>query len=479
MIPFSIDVQAHLDLVAQHTFSSAAYFPLEMVRAALRRGAQRVELRISSRGLYLRDDSRGMSVQELEMLRCLLNPDVSAFAREETIIKLQQPEHHGLLALFTAQAKGITINNPGNGSGLSLSWINGRLHQRAAEAPADFSVQVLTKPRNSAQEMRLLRYCCRSVTCDIRLNGRKISGHFFFKTCLAKKALTLPGGGSGELSVRRSGYVCRLWLLDQGIPYKHISVQPTTGYIFDAACEYHGTVTHGFLYRLAETARDLYTLLTASRDHAPPVQRRIDALLLQYYRITGQFQDFPNHRPFRLPQGPSSLADVISAAKKPLYAMVSERPGQGRAGAVFTAKQADFLINRVGLAIVVNAGDTTAARLPARLRLRKWGRHVRSGICSLVYSLIKGRETGSAAEKRFLSQLHAHLRTMESPLRVSFCSAWGMGPVLRCLKQAPGGRRRLQLCRSNRLIKRWQARVAEDPANMAILAAWLATWWRN
>ncbi|MCP4218808.1 MAG: hypothetical protein GY765_29520, partial [bacterium] len=108
---FSIDVDAHLQKAASHTFGSPSHFPVELVRAALKRGADVVSVEIGRNRIRVVDNGNGFGEADIETLNCILDPARSTAHKEAAIEALQNRSNYGLLAIFAPSPLRIHIEN--------------------------------------------------------------------------------------------------------------------------------------------------------------------------------------------------------------------------------------------------------------------------------------------------------------------------------------------------------------------------------
>ncbi|MCP5107428.1 MAG: hypothetical protein GY950_28835, partial [bacterium] len=238
---FSIDVDSHLRSAATHTFGSPAHYPVELVRAALRRGARKVEVRIGRDRIQVTDDGAGLDSVWLETLSNLLEPVRPTGAREAAVEWMQTRGGFGMLALFAPAPKKILVENAPDLGKTQFLFHEGKLEKTNTCALNMGTRITLFFPgfRDMAREKRILQIYCQSVQRDIRLNNRIISR----RPLLFHQMATLKITGSeyesgGIIGIPPTGDLCRVRLLDMGIPYRYVTLPPRKGFIFDAAVEY-------------------------------------------------------------------------------------------------------------------------------------------------------------------------------------------------------------------------------------------------
>ena len=382
---FSIDVEAHLKKAASHTFGSPSHYPVEMVRAALKRGASEIDIRLGHTRIQVTDNGSGLNGEELEMLNYLLDPEQPTALKETAIEALQDQSGFGLLAIFAPAPGKIFVENASDLGKNQLIFTNS-LRKRAkktriwdtvfkeerpralhcasgVEAPPHFEKGCLktfnscdlirgtritlfqTAGRSPSLEEHILRAYCRSAPADIRLNNHIISRFPMLDLTQLLASLNISDSkyiSRGFIGIPRTGDICRLRLLDQGIPYRYVTLPPHNGFIFDAAVEYvnvdtntsNEEITREFLDHLAEYAFQLYQWLCQNHTSAAvPIQTRIEELIFDHHRFTR------SHSHSRSTTRKSSL--LLSEHFSPFKALssqpltLSEIKNRGRKSTVF------------------------------------------------------------------------------------------------------------------------------------------------
>ncbi|HLP60669.1 MAG TPA: hypothetical protein VK186_17635, partial [Candidatus Deferrimicrobium sp.] len=373
---FSIDVEAHLKKAASHTFGSSSHYPVELVRAALRRGAGEIDIRVSRSFVQVSDNGPGLDEEALKTLICLLDPAQTTALKEEAVQMLQNRSYFGLLAIFAPAPRKILVENASDREKIAIVFEKGSLKKSNSR-----NIKIGTRitlfgatGRSPALEKHILGVYCRPVQMNIRLNNRLISRGPLLELPELLASLNISGSkyiSRGIMGIPRSGDICRLRLLDQGIPYRYVTFPPHKGFIFDAAVEYigmntetaNGEITGEFLDHLAEYAFQLYQWMC--RNHASasvPLQVRMEELIFDHHR----FLHTPSHShrkvsksllehfaPFKV-WGDSqalSLPEIKKRGRKsPVFAVPRHKEHLryntlGKTVLSLTREQADLLVN--------------------------------------------------------------------------------------------------------------------------------------
>lgn len=451
---FSIDVEAHLKKAASHTFGSPSHYPVELVRAALRRGASEIDIRLGRSRIQVTDNGAGLDTNALEMLECLLDLKQPTALKETTIEALQKQSGFGLLAIFAPMPGKIFIENASTMGKNRLHFEKGYLKKfNSCDLIRGTRITLFrTAGRSPALEEHILRAYCRSTQADVRLNNHIISQSAMLD--LTQLLASLPISGSkfisrGIIGIPRTGDICRLRLLDQGIPYRYVTLPPHSGLIFDAAVEYVTTntdtsneeITPEFLDHLAEYAFQLYQWLC--RNHATasaPIQARIEELIFDQHR----FSCAQSHSRSTTRRGSLLLSEHFSPFKAlgtSKFLSLSEIKNRGRKAPVFavprykehlryntlgktvlslTRAQADLLVNMEKVSITFLAPVYQKEK-----RLPVFFFYLRNGIKRTVFNLFgflwkRGKVLNfdqlTPQEQLFMRMFNTHL-TQQALLR--------------------------------------------------------------
>lgn len=346
---FSIDVDAHLTKAATHTFGSTAHYPVELVRAALRRGAQHVDVGIGKSSIQVQDDGAGLEDNALNILSYIMNPDTVTAEKEWAVESLQTRDTLGLLAIFAPQPTEILVETTQSNNQKKHRLHLHRHHLSRSESAGVNRGTCITlhgTNRDPIREKELLEIFCRCVPAnrEIRVNNRIISGQPLLKGQLAIMDITAgPACSEGQVGIPRSGSLCRIRLLDQGIPCHHFSLPPQQGFIFEAAVEYTGDIekiTVSFINHLLGFVEHMYGWLcrsyaTASED----LKTRIEELIFNHNLQTDSLVFLHQFAPFRFYN--SSLYTG--------YRQIQEKAATAKIYAVPQKKRTLALSNRDGV----------------------------------------------------------------------------------------------------------------------------------
>ncbi|MCU0288987.1 MAG: hypothetical protein MUF15_21655 [Acidobacteria bacterium] len=296
---FSIDVEAHLQKAASHTFGSSSHYPVELVRAALRRGATEIDIRVKNTYIQVTDNGPGLDAEALHMLTTLMDPTQPADLKETAVQILQTRIGFGLLAIFAPNPVKILVESISDQEKMQVIFEKGNF-KKINSCNINVGTRITlfrSMGRSSAQEKYILEAYCRPVQAGIRLNNRLISHGPLLDLTQLLASLDITNSNyipRGVIGLPRTGDICRLWLLDQGIPYRYVTFPAYKGFIFYAAIEYvdietntsNGEITGELLDHLAKYAFQLYQWLCRNHESTPAaVQARMEELIFDHHRF--------------------------------------------------------------------------------------------------------------------------------------------------------------------------------------------------
>jgi hypothetical protein len=366
---FSIDVDAHLKKAASYTFGSSAHYPVELVRAALRRGATQVDVHLTWERLQVIDNGCGLDAASIKTLNILMDPKEPEALKEEAVESIQTHQGMGLLAIFAANPREILVENSTSSNKLqlyskkNLFKKSGSIQTSSIVGTNGTRITLMGMQRDVEREKQLLEAFCRSVRQEVRLNNRSLGGQPFLSGQMAVIDLSPSNSISvslGQVGIPLTGRICHFRLLDQGIPWHHFSLPPQKGFIFDAAVETTGGMTKDLVDYLVQYAHRLYQWLGQRYNTAEPIYRdRIEELLFTHCRLTNDDSLVMQFAPFSLFNSRRSLSlrQVKDKASRGLLFAVPGHKDRARYHTAhktvlsLTREQADLLINHLNIPI--------------------------------------------------------------------------------------------------------------------------------
>lgn len=487
---FSVDADAHLHKLAASMFPTPAQLPVELVRAALARKATAVALEIRSTRLTVMDDGEAIAAGPWQELACALDRRRQPAEREAAIAALQAAAAPGigLLAVFLPEAKIIRVESPGRDKRPALQVSAGEVSRPNADAGA-WSTRIVISRRDGpvASEKKLLRELCAAAPGEISLNGKKIARKpVLRRTLVQQNTPSGPGMAAALVAIPARGDICRIWLLDQGIPWQVLTSASCHGLVFDAAVESASVATGMEFSRLAAAASGLYQWLAEHySSFPPPYQERIEELIFKKVRTAGDLRLLSAFAPFRLwrCQQRLNLEEVRRKAEAgPLYALPHGGDpgrflGSHQEALLLTPAQRDFLLNHMRLPLAI---PPAAMGRPGRLALL--ASRLRGGMARLTARLPRRRclALDSARltdmETRLCRELElcgrsSHHHPPAFSLAVAMTGGRGLAPA--AWRQGSGGGM-LFLRRRHPLVQAAARSVARDRANVELAFVALA-----
>lgn len=496
---FSIDVDAHLKKAASHTFGSSSHYPVELVRAALRRGAKRVDVNIRFDRIQVTDDGPGMDKASIDTLRALLDPAQPAAIKEAAVESVQTPGGFGILALFAPAPTKIRVENVSVLGKTHFLFQDRKLSKLyACDLITGTRITLSARAnRDISREKQVLSAYCRSVSKDIRLNNRLISQQPLLSHQLAMVNITGSNLISeGNVGVPSTGDLCRIRLMDMGIPYRYVTLPPHKGFIFEAAVEYNdtsnGEIPGVLLDHLAEFALPLYQWLAKHYAAAlPDIQSRIEELVFTHNRLTREeegtqlLNHFSLFRVYRSPRTLSYPEILRHFGDSPVFAVPRHKERlryntTGKTVLSLTREHADFLVNHKKLHVTF---------LPPILQKERYfpkfiyslKRVLKTFIVSLLPTPSREKyipaEQLSSSEKVFIDALNDSLsRTAKiqtsrlQTLRAVIVSSGGLFPSIppKGGKNGDGAGHPLLIRRRHPLVLKAVRAVEADPANIEL-----------
>jgi hypothetical protein len=491
---FSIDTDAHLDKLTRHTYRSGSHYPVELVRLALKRNASRVSIHLNETGVEIRDNGTGIEETLIDELKILLQTIDIDEIREQAILNLQNDQGIGLLAIFSPSPSRITIENNTGTWTHRLDVKKNRLHHFSrtetdrGTPPFQSGTRITLdrKSRSVETEIKILREYCRGVSRAILLNDELISQQSLIRHSMVWMKLDLPGSGqTGEIAIPKQGDVCRIWLLNQGIPITRKVIAPWRGYIFDAAVETSGELTARLLDQLSPEIRRLYRHLTDKYNELPqPFQNRLEELLFRHHRLSGD-STLVEKPPLFSAVNPSRALTITQlramASGDRLFAVPEDAPAGQYRNRHFpvlqlSRQQADYLVNHAGIPIHF-------LPLPRpQSRIGKWFSAIRRKLKSEFRNIILSKrriippEQLSDPEKHFIVALsrHQNQSAAESntfPVKkIGFIKGRGCSPgsLLTARNSPEAGR--LVVRRNHPRVKTAVESVFRNPENIEYIA---------
>jgi hypothetical protein len=486
----TIDVESELRKLTQAQLQGPWQLPAELVRAALRRGATRVEVELGRQQLCVRSEGGSVPLTVLRELSALLDPRRSPQRRHRALSQLERAGELCLLGLLGLDPTSLRIISPDatpERTAMGINWRRGAAVevQRFEPAPTHAEVIVRGAKFDRARAREWLVDVGRYAPVEIEIDGRPLSsldptsGRGGFEDAFSLTHIVTPVPAT--LALTREGELARLYLLQDGLVTTHMSVPEVP--CFEAAIETRTLAdATASAARLRELIQPLIPkLVEAAVAHMirlgeqgaalPPVDRsRLTRLLLHGARRDREHAKTIARLPlFRglEPDGRERWCDLLA-----LRQSVQEEAGERLLIALFPDQDpADF--SPEARLFVLDESERALLGELLELGFRQPRRRVqaRRGLVRWLQelpSLLRGRALFSALrpggrpipdsgldhdERTFLVQLRAQLEGCE----VAMCT--GSGPV----RRIGAGPHKLLLPRESVRVKSAVVTVSQDP----------------
>ncbi|EDM80225.1 hypothetical protein PPSIR1_36282 [Plesiocystis pacifica SIR-1] len=233
----TIDVESELRKLTQAQLQGPWQLPAELVRRALRGGAQRVEVELGRSSLRVRSHGDAVPLEVLRELAALLDARRDPERRHRALSALEGWGALSLLGLAGSQPASLEIRSRAprsGGEGAGLTWKRNAgvsLERYTPPGPSHTEVIVRGAKIDRGRAREWLRSVARHAQAEIEVDGRAVDTGFHDAMFVARTAVPMPG----EIAIPREGEVARLYLLQDGLLTAHLSA--TEAPCFEAALE--------------------------------------------------------------------------------------------------------------------------------------------------------------------------------------------------------------------------------------------------
>lgn len=254
----TIDVASELRKLSQAQLQGPWQIPAELVRRALRDGANKVEITLARHRARVVDDGKGIPAEHLEWAGILLDPKRSNEDRHAALTALESSGELVLLALAGLGGRSLRIISVRRGRRATLEARPGRAPWLSVE---DTPLHDATEVEVSSPELDRRRAhewlvgAARFAPTTVELDGRAINVGFV--DCYP--ALPLHAPLRGRVAIPYVGDTAHAWLLEHGLVTGHVAVPDSP--CFEAAIELGGPTIELSAARLREAIQPHVTEL--------------------------------------------------------------------------------------------------------------------------------------------------------------------------------------------------------------------------
>jgi len=225
----TIDVEAEIRKLCGRQLGDPADQVVELIRLAIRVGAQSVRVRVGFRWVDIESIGGVLPESSLRWLCATADPQLPAKDRHEALLRCEAEQGVGLLSLVTATAAVITSNNPRAQHQLRLCSGDPPRYTRRSTAAPGINIRV-TREASRRQTRMVLERACRFSEVPVFLDGRTISSGEDLDACLVRTQVHHEDLVC-DVGLPRSGELCQtVWLSDELVRKESFGVSPR-GYV--------------------------------------------------------------------------------------------------------------------------------------------------------------------------------------------------------------------------------------------------------
>lgn len=231
---FSIDVDAEIRKLSQAQFQGAFQLPAELVRRAIRLGADRVTVRFERHGVVVSSNATALAHGDLEALAVLVDGSKARPLRHQALTRLEQLREAPLLALAGLDGATIEVAATSNGQLRTLRiGKDGRptLTQDTSTKGDGDSIGLRTPALDHPAARNWLVKVCRFAPVAIMVDGAAIERPL--PPCMARQRF--DGTFPFEILIPESGDSAHISLLEWGVVTSRLGVPGAP--CFEAAVE--------------------------------------------------------------------------------------------------------------------------------------------------------------------------------------------------------------------------------------------------
>jgi len=277
----SVDADAHLKKLTANYYRSSELNIIELIRSALKRDAKIINLKLSKKYIIVEDDGLEIEHDKEILLKEISDRKNDSMKREESIIKFLDRYGIDLLVLFAFKPLNIEIK-----SGNKKIFINefGLSIKIFFKKNSKTTIRIRRKSLNRKNEKRIISEYCRNIGDKLIINGKPIKKKpISINPIISMKPKEF--NSSLEFAIPLSGKLCKLWVLEKGIPLSLMTFEDKKGFVYDLVRK--KDFNSGKILSLEKYINELYFhLLTRYEKYPQTVQNRIEELFYLHFLKT-------------------------------------------------------------------------------------------------------------------------------------------------------------------------------------------------
>ncbi len=349
----SVDANAHLRKLTSNYYRAEVLNIIKLIRSSLRRNASTIKVSLSRKTIIIEDNGQGISPKQKSRLIRIADINISQLEKENEIMLFIKEFGIDLLLIFSFSPLDIKVENSYNTSKESMIITEkGVVFKKTSSIIKGTKIIIKRKSNNLNIEKKIISDYCRNIGNKIEINGRLL-----LKKPIIKDMIVSLKSNNNEISITKSGNLCKIWTLNYGIPFSLRTFPGLNGYIFEFAGSEQITDNND----LISSAKKLYThLINKYQLYPPEIQQRIRELVFTHYNITKStsllktlncFKIFEKKNPVNI-----SFLEDISRNKK-LYCMLNSNDikninTDNKTILILEQFEIDLLINNLKMKIV-------------------------------------------------------------------------------------------------------------------------------
>jgi hypothetical protein len=356
---FSIDLDEKISKITRNRYTEDNFFIIELIRTALIRGAEKIEITVTGKKLTIKDNGNGIKDRGILFLSNIFNRELSILKRESVIESFLKKTGIGLLSIFTSPYNTIQLKNTQNSYEDELIFENSNCKYRREKGKFLAKTLIiinLVKEIKLNDIQKITQKYCSHLEESIYVNNSILPSKPLLDDCFVRLKLSSNSNQvMGTLGIPLRNNYCSIKLLHKNIPWDQKLFDPYNGLVFTAAVESKKESYEEIIHYLSEKVFELYKYVADKYSkYPPPIRERIEELIFNFVRKTGNEYFLDNFPVFKILDAKPVNSNYIKTIsfKEPIFFIYEDQKKKLKTNLlllVINKKQADFLINYLGL----------------------------------------------------------------------------------------------------------------------------------
>ena len=235
--------------------------------------------------IIIEDDGYGLSKKQIEKLVNISSKNISQMDKEEDILLFIKEFGIDILVLFSFIPLNITIENVyKEKNNILYLKTSGIKIENKHSIQSGTKITIKRKNRNINYENRVISEYCRNIGSKVEINGKQILERPIIKDMIVSYNINKRLDLKQEIGIARTGNLCKLWTLANGIPLYIKTLSNINGYIFEIIKDGQNVFSDS---EYCGIAKELYLHLVKRYEFYPKeIKQRIKELVFKHYNIT-------------------------------------------------------------------------------------------------------------------------------------------------------------------------------------------------